>query len=73
MPAPALADPPCKPKTYKVQDIASMAQVSARQVWRWRDLGILPGPMKLGSVVRWNAEVIDDWFRRGCPDCRKRR
>jgi predicted DNA-binding transcriptional regulator AlpA len=59
------------PSTYDVNDIAGRCKCSIRHVWRMRDAGILPQPIKLGSLVRWNAELIDDWIRRGCSPCRK--
>jgi predicted DNA-binding transcriptional regulator AlpA len=35
------------------------------------DSGKLPAPIRIGSSVRWNADIIDEWIRNGCPACRK--
>jgi predicted DNA-binding transcriptional regulator AlpA len=57
--------------TYTAADIAAQLQISTRQVWRMRDAGIIPAPITIGRLVRWNASVIDEWVRGGCKPARR--
>jgi excisionase family DNA binding protein len=50
-----------------VGDVAEMAQVSTRQVWRLRDAGRLPMPVRVGSQIRWRRSDILEWIASGCP------
>ena len=54
-----------------VRAVATRLGCSARHVWRLRDKGVLPPAVELGALVRWNAESIDEWIRRGCPPHRR--
>ena len=54
-----------------VEQLATMLGCSDRHIWRLRDLGRLPPPVKLGWLVRWNRAAIAAWIAAGCPDCRK--
>jgi predicted DNA-binding transcriptional regulator AlpA len=58
---------------YKAQNIASMLQISTRQIWRLHDAGLMPRAIKLGRSVRWSRALIDEWLNEGCPPCRKGR
>jgi predicted DNA-binding transcriptional regulator AlpA len=55
-----------KPLVYVAGDIAGKLLVSEKQVRRWGDSGAMPKPIRLGRIVRWNAQVIDDWIAGGC-------
>ena len=55
-----------KPRIYVADNIAAILLVSTKQVRRWADSGAMPKPIRLGRVVRWNAQVIDDWIAGGC-------
>ena len=46
-------------------DLAAMLGISVRHVWRLRDAGELPKPIKLGSLVRWHKAAIDRWLAEG--------
>jgi len=48
----------------KVDDVAELLGCSARTVWRYRDDGELPTPLKVGQLVRWPMEVIEDWIKQ---------
>jgi len=50
-----------------VHDVARMLCCSARTVYRLTDSGRVPRPVKLGSLVRWPRETIEDWIAQGCP------
>ena len=50
-----------------VHDVARMLCCSARSVYRLTDAGRMPRPVKLGSLVRWPQEAIEQWIAQGCP------
>lgn len=54
-----------------VQAVARMLSCSARHVYRLRDAGRMPPPVRLGALVRWPKSAIDEWIAAGCPSCRK--
>jgi predicted DNA-binding transcriptional regulator AlpA len=72
-PPPTLVSPIPKPPPtlIDVNGVADRLNSSTRHVWRLRDRGILPPSINIGSLVRWNSEVIDEWIRRGCPPHRR--
>jgi excisionase family DNA binding protein len=53
-----------------VQAVAEMLGCSPRHVYRLSDSGRMPGPVKLGSLVRWNAAAIREWCEQGCKPVR---
>jgi len=50
-----------------VTSVAELLDCSTRHVRRLADAGKMPRPMKLGALVRWNRQVIEDWINEGCP------
>jgi excisionase family DNA binding protein len=51
-----------------VDDIAKdYLGCSSRHVRRLADVGRMPRPIKLGSLVRWPRSVIEQWIADGCP------
>ena len=50
-----------------VHSVAEQLNCSPRHVRRLADSGKMPRPVKLGALVRWNQQVIEDWIREGCP------
>ena len=52
--------------------VAKLLGVSARTVWRLSDGGRMPRPVRLGSLVRWKSDEIDDWISAGCPKVERR-
>jgi excisionase family DNA binding protein len=54
-----------------VEQVAQTLNCSPRHIYRLSDAGKMPRPVRLGSLVRWNREVLDEWISSGCPDCRK--
>ena len=54
-------------KLLTVRDVARLLSVSTRQVWRLREHGQLPRPVRLGGSVRWRAEELCDWLDAGAP------
>lgn len=54
-----------------VDDIAvTYLKCSKRTVCRLADSGRMPRPIKLGSLVRWQRAVIEQWISDGCPNVR---
>ncbi|QDU33026.1 Helix-turn-helix domain protein [Poriferisphaera corsica] len=50
-----------------VKDVARRLQCSPRTVYRLCDAGLMPKPIKLGQLIRWNADTIEQWIAQGCP------
>ncbi len=53
-----------------VRGLARMLHLSHRTVWRLRDAGKLPAPVKLAGCVRWREAEISEWIAAGCPAVR---
>lgn len=65
---PPVAEPA---KLLDVNQVGELLNCSPRHIYRLSDAGRMPKPLRLGSLVRWNRDVINDWIASGCPDCRK--
>jgi predicted DNA-binding transcriptional regulator AlpA len=52
--------------------VAKLLGVSQRMVWRLKDGGRMPRPIKLGSLVRWKPDEIHKWIAAGCPKVEQR-
>lgn len=50
--------------------VANLLACAPRTVWRMRDAGKMPRPVRLGSLVRWRRDDIHAWIIAGCPACR---
>lgn len=50
-----------------VRQMATQLNCSPRSVYRLSDAGRMPRPIKLGALVRWNRQAIDQWIADGCP------
>ena len=45
--------------------------VSRATLYKWRDNGTLPAPVRLpGRVLRWRREEVEAWVREGCRKVR---
>ena len=60
-------------KLLKPAEIATMLGISLRQVWRLRDAGKLPAPVKVNRATRWREDDIANWILEGCPNMRAAR
>lgn len=49
-----------------VQAVAHLLDCSPRHVNRLSDAGMMPPPVRLGSLVRWDRLTIEKWIRDGC-------
>ena len=45
-----------------VNGLAELLQVDAKTVRAWRERGQLPAAVKIGGVIRWDADEIDHWI-----------
>ena len=60
-----------------VREVAIKLRCSARHIFRLADSGAMPGPVRIGALVRWRKSTgdpgtgLDDWIAAGCPTCRK--
>jgi len=55
-----------------VDDVAAILNCSTRTVYRLSDSGRMPRPVKLGALVRWSRDAVEQWIADGCPSCRER-
>ncbi len=57
-------------KLLDVRAVAKLLACSQRHIYRLTDAGRMPEPIKLGTLVRWSRNEIDEWIHAGCPSCR---
>lgn len=58
-------------RLISVKEIARRTGLSERSIWRLRDGGALPTPVKFGRLCRWRESDVDSWMAAGCPHCRR--
>lgn len=60
-----------QPVLISVEGVAELLACSTRHVRRMADRGAMPQPVKIGTLVRWNRQQLDEWIRAGCPSQKK--
>jgi excisionase family DNA binding protein len=50
------------------KQLAIMLACSKRTLYRMRSAGKLPSPLRIGGVVRWRLQDVQDWIAAGCPE-----
>ena len=50
-----------------IREIAEMLRCSARTLYRLKDAGHMPKPIRIGKLIRWNRSEIEIWINAGCP------
>ena len=50
-----------------IRQIAGILGCSTRHVQRLADGGKMPRPIRLGTLLRWPRQVIEDWVAASCP------
>lgn len=56
-------DPPTLlPLLLDVKEVAALLSVSVRSVWRLRDAGDLPAPVRVGKLIRWRRDALLRWL-----------
>lgn len=53
-----------------IRQVAEILGCSTRHIQRLADGGKMPKPIRLGSLLRWPRQVIEEWVASGCPTCR---
>ncbi len=66
----ATAPEPSAAQLLDVRAVAALLGCSARHVYRLADAGHMPPPVRLGALVRWPRQTIEDWIAAGCKPCR---
>lgn len=54
-----------------VRAVAQLLDCSPRHVYRLADAGRMPGPVRLGALVRWRRADLDAWLDGGCRPVRQ--
>jgi predicted DNA-binding transcriptional regulator AlpA len=49
-----------------VNKVAEMIDCSPRHVYRLEADGKMPRGLRLGALVRWPSNAIEDWIANGC-------
>ncbi|MCH8854296.1 MAG: hypothetical protein IID41_16835 [Planctomycetes bacterium] len=63
-----LPDDGCEdPKLLTQGDLARRLKVSLRQIRRLAKLGLLPRPLMIGALKRWDPDEITAWLKHGAP------
>jgi excisionase family DNA binding protein len=50
-----------------VREVARLASCSPRHVFRLVKRGMIPPPVKVGRLTRFQRELIETWISEGCP------
>lgn len=53
-----------------VRAVAVQLHCSPRHVYRLVDAGLMPAPIKLGALVRFDRARLVEWIAAGCPRIR---
>jgi excisionase family DNA binding protein len=52
---------------WTIKEVAKALGISDRTVWGMAKEGRMPPPIRFGTSVRWNPEVLRGWIAKGCP------
>ncbi len=66
----ATAPEPSAVQLLDVRAVALLLDCSPRHVYRLADAGRMPPPVRLGALVRWPRQAVEDWIAAGCKPCR---
>jgi len=50
-----------------IQIVEERLMLSTKTIRRWVDAGRIPGVVRLGRLVRFNMQILDQWIAAGCP------
>lgn len=56
---------------FDAVESAAYLGISKRSLWRLRDSGRMPAPVRLGRCVRWRRRELEQWVAEGCPPVRR--
>ncbi len=57
----------------EIAEVSALLRCSNRHVNRLAERGLMPPPIRLGALVRWNREKVETWISNGCPAIRTSR
>jgi excisionase family DNA binding protein len=60
---------PAPGRLLDAKAVAGLLGCSTRHVYRLSDAGDMPPPVKLGALVRWRRQEIEEWIACGCLPC----
>ena len=61
------ANVPAQSAMLTVNGVATMLACSPRTIYRLADAGSIPPPVRIGGMVRWPRESLEQWIADGCP------
>jgi excisionase family DNA binding protein len=64
-------EPATLPALLDVRAVAKLLGCSERHVYRLSDAGRMPAPRRLGALVRWSRQEIEQWIAGGCRPVRQ--
>jgi excisionase family DNA binding protein len=67
----ATVPPSVEAALIDVRAVAALLDCSSRHVYRLSDAGRMPGPVRIGALVRWRRAEIEEWIAGGCPSTRR--
>ena len=70
--ADAVEKPTIGPRVYDATELAAVLKISSRHLRRLVDAGLIPGVIRLGRSVRFNANEIDSWIQANCPRLKRK-
>ena len=59
--------PPGDHDLVTAQECADWLRITRGHLYRLRDCGAIPSPIKIGRSLRWRRSDLTLWFRAGCP------
>jgi predicted DNA-binding transcriptional regulator AlpA len=62
---------PLPPGALDTGQMAARYSCSRSQIKRLCDAGLMPGPIRLGSLPRWIVSELEQWEAKGCPPVRQ--
>ena len=62
-----------QPALLDAKEVARLLSCSQRSVRRLADSGRIPAPIRLGRLVRWSRQTLQNWIAEGCPSRKTRR
>lgn len=58
-----------KPKQTELltrEQVCVRLNMSRRTLYRNIQIGVVPAPLKIGGLIRWRSDVLDDWIENNC-------
>ena len=56
-----------------LNQVCAKLNLSRRSVYRLKDAGRMPQPLRLGRALRWRAADLEEWILGGCRPVDPRR